>query len=276
MENGRLEIHDMIHYVEDKREDFQQKLLSEAVNVAEVIHDILRQGNIDLLKNAEKLVVYILENNHQDIVEFAKQEGVAWAQHSLTLAFKLEWVQAIRRSLWKTIYEYQSESEFNLPSIREDFFELEKQINNNIDQFLNTFFLSYSDFKDQLIYRQRKDVEHLSVPIIPISPTVAILPLIGNIDSYRMDIIEEKVLMDIAKTRIQTLIMDLSGITDMDEIVIDHFHKVLEGISMMGCETVITGLRPELVREMIHLGINFNQKAITKGTLQQSLKDYLL
>ncbi|MFP7415906.1 STAS domain-containing protein, partial [Priestia filamentosa] len=54
------------------------------------------------------------------------------------------------------------------------------------------------------------------------------------------------------------------------------FHKVLDGINMMGCKSVITGLRPELVREMIHLGINFNQKAITKGTLQQSLKDYLL
>jgi anti-anti-sigma regulatory factor len=274
MGNSNNGIQEMIHYVKDKREVFQQNLLSEAVNVAEVINDILRKGNIDLLKNAEKLVVYILENNDQDIVTFAKQEGIAWARHSLTLAFKLEWVQAIRRSLWKTIYEYQSE--FNLPSIREDFFELEEQINNNIDQFLNTFFLSYSDFKDQLISKQRKDVEHLSVPIIPISPTVAILPLIGAIDSYRMDIIEEKVLTDIGRTRIHTLIMDLSGITDMDEVVIDHFHKVLDGISMMGCETVITGLRPELVREMIHLGINFNQKAITKGTLQQSLKDYLL
>jgi rsbT co-antagonist protein RsbR len=274
MENSNNDIQDMIHYVKGKREVFQQKLLSEAVNVAEVINDILKQGNINLLKNAEKLVVYILENNDQDIVAFARQEGVAWAQHSLTLAFKLEWVQAIRRSLWKTIYEYQSE--FNLPSIREDFFELEKRINNNIDQFLNTFFLNYSDFKDQLIHRQRKNVEHLSVPIIPISPTVAILPLIGTIDSYRMDTIEEKVLTDIARTRIHTLIMDLSGITDMEVVVIDHFHKVLDGINMMGCKAVITGLRPELVREMIHLGINFNQKAITKGTLQQSLKDYLL
>ncbi|YCA41592.1 STAS domain-containing protein [Bacillus sp. JZ8] len=274
MGNSNNDIQEMIHYVKAKREDFQQKLLSEAVNVAEVINDILKQGNIDLLKNAERLVVYILENNDQDIVVFAKQEGVAWAQHSLTLAFKLEWVQAIRRSLWKTIYEYQSE--FNLPSIREDFFELEERINNNIDQFLNTFFLSYSDFKDELIHRQRKNVEHLSVPIIPISPTVAILPLIGTIDSYRMDTIEEKVLTDIAKTRINTLIMDLSGITDMEVVVIDHFHKVLDGINMMGCKSVITGLRPELVREMIHLDINFNQKAITKGTLQQSLKDYLL
>jgi rsbT co-antagonist protein RsbR len=35
-------------------------------------------------------------------------------------------------------------------------------------------------------------------------------------------------------------------------------------------------LRAELVRKMIHLGINFNQKADTKGTLQQTIKEYLL
>ena len=149
-----------------------------------MINDILTRGNIDLLKNAEKLVVYILENKDEDIASFGKQEGVLWAKHSLTLAFKSEWVQAIRRTLWTFIYEYQSKS--NLPGTREDFFELEKHINNNIDQFLNTFFLSYSDFKDELIHSQRSSVEHLSVPVIPISPTVAILPLIGTIDSYRM------------------------------------------------------------------------------------------
>lgn len=274
MENTYKDLRDMVEYVTRKREDFQQMLLSEAVNVAEVINDILKRGNIDLLKNAEKLVVYILDNNDPEIVIFAKQEGVAWAKHSLTVAFKLEWVQAIRRTLWKFIYKYQTE--LNLPSNREGFFELEEQINNNIDQFLNTFFISYSAFKDDLIHNQRKNVEHLSVPIIPISSTVAILPLIGTIDSYRMYTIEEKVLSDIARIRIHTLIIDLSGIIDMEVDVIDLFQKVLDGIDMMGCKPVITGLRAELVRKMIHLGINFNQKADTKGTLQQTVKDYLI
>ncbi len=274
MENNFVSTREMVEYITDKRDLFQQMLLKEAVNVAEVINDILTRGNIDLLKNAEKLVVYILENKDEDIVSFGKQEGVLWAKHSLTLAFKLEWVQAIRRTLWTFIYEYQSKS--NLPSTREDFFELEKHINNNIDQFLNTFFLSYSDFKDELIHSQRSSVEHLSVPVIPISPTVAILPLIGTIDSYRMETIEKKVLTDIVRTRISVLIIDLSGITDMDANVIDLFHKVLDGIDMMGCKAVITGLRPELVKKMIHLGMNFSDKAVKKGTLQQSVKEYLM
>jgi len=58
--------------------------------------------------------------------------------------------------------------------------------------------------------------------------------------------------------------------------VIDHFQKVLTGISMMGCKAILTGLRADLVKTMIHSGISFEDKAEAKGTLQQTLKEYLV
>lgn len=265
---------DITKFINKNRQDFEGKLLKEAVNVASKINDILQNGNIDLLKNAQKLVLYVVEQKEKELVLFAKQEGIAWAQHSLTLSFKLEWVQAIRRTLWHFLYKHAKIS--NSLKALESFFEMEKKVNVNIDSFLNSFFISYSNYKDELINTQRKLVEHLSVPIIPISPSVAVLPLIGTIDEYRMQTIEEKVLMEISNLKIQTLIMDLSGITTMNIDVIIHFEKVLNGISMMGCKSVITGLRAELVRKMIHLGVNFENRAETNGTLQQTLNRYLL
>lgn len=273
METSYKKADEVTEFIRENRELFEQKLLSEAVNVAGKIHDILLKGNIDLLKNAEKLVVYIVEQQEDNLIAFAEKEGLAWAEHSLTVAFKLEWVQAIRRTLWQFLYQFDSlNGQF---SEREEFFTLEKKINDSIDQFLNTFFLSYTNYKDELLNSQRKLVEHLSVPIIPISTTVAVLPLIGMVDEYRIQIIEEKVLMDISKLKVQTLIIDLSGIADMEMNVIDHFHKVLSGINMMGSKAVLTGMRPELVRNMIHTGISFDQKAETRGTLQQTLKQFL-
>ncbi|CAM3727412.1 STAS domain-containing protein [Mesobacillus thioparans] len=260
-------------FIKANREQFEGKLLSEAVNVATKIHEILQKGNIDLLKNAEKLIVYIVEQQEEDLIAFAEQEGIAWAEHSLTVAFKLEWIQAIRRTLWQFLNQF--DQLHNNVTNREDFFQLEKNINDQVDQFLNTFFLTYTKYKDELLNSQRKLVEHLSVPIIPVSATVAVLPLIGMIDDYRMQIIEEKVLMDISRLKVQTLIMDLSGIADMEMNVIDHFQKVLNGVAMMGSKAVITGMRPELVRQMIHTGINLDQKADTRGTLQQTLRSYL-
>ncbi|MBM7619741.1 anti-anti-sigma regulatory factor [Bacillus tianshenii] len=264
---------ELTNFIKDNQANFEAKLLSEAVNVAGKINDILNTGNIDLLKNAQNLAIFVVEEREEELIGFARQEGVLWAQHSLTLSFKLEWVQAIRRTLWHFLEKYDKFNEKNFS--REDFFELERKVNDSIDSFINNFFLSYSEYKDELLNSQRKIVEHLSVPIIPVSPTVAVLPLIGTIDDYRMQTIEEKVLMDISRLKLETLIMDLSGLTNMDEDVIVHFENILSGVSMMGCKAVITGLRAELVRNMIRLGVTFNQYAETHGTLQQTLKKYL-
>ncbi|WP_170292839.1 STAS domain-containing protein, partial [Metabacillus idriensis] len=101
-------------------------------------------------------------------------------------------------------------------------------------------------------------------------------PLIGAVDLYRTNILEEKVLIEIGKTRIQTLIMDFSGIMKMEPEVIDHLMRIIDGTSLMGCDTVITGLRAEVVKNMISLGMRLNEKAQTLGTLQQALNKYLL
>ncbi|PFG07650.1 STAS domain-containing protein [Bacillus sp. es.034] len=269
-----LDMEIVTDFLRENREDFQQKLLSEAVNVSGKINDILEKGNIDLLKNAELVAHYIVENKEEGLIEFAKIEGIAWAQHDLTLAFKLEWVHAIRRTLWYFLYQFDEEQGDGEAS-REKFFLLEKRINDNVDQFLNNFFISYSDYKDEQLWSHKKLVENLSVPIIPVNSTIAVLPLIGMIDSYRVNALEEKVLMEISSIKIQTLIIDLSGTAEMEMDVLFQFEKILNGINMMGCKAILTGLRVELVRNIVNSGIAFDSLVEIKGTLQQTLKEHL-
>lgn len=257
----------------ENRQAFEKRLLNEAVNVRDKIEEINETGNINLLENAYKLVVFIVEEREHELIRFAQREGVAWAKHSLTLAFKLEWIQAIRRTVWDFLFNFDRLSaSFNE---REEFYKLEKKINESFDQFLHHFFINYSKFKDELIASQREMVERLSVPIIPITPSTSILPLIGQMDLYRMCTIEDQVMAEVGKSHIQTLIIDLSGIAHMEIDVIQHMLKILDGISMMGCKTVITGMRPEVVKGMIHMGLSFERRAETKGTLQQALLDYI-
>ncbi|WP_409304087.1 STAS domain-containing protein [Peribacillus sp. SCS-155] len=257
----------------ERKDEFEEQLLSEAKNVRDKIDHILAVGNIDLLNNAHQLVAFVLGEKEEELDKFSKLEGVSWAAHSLTLSFKLEWVQAIRRTMWQYLQKFDEEKRHPLDT--SDFFELERKVNDRIDQFLNGFFLNYSAYKDQLIESQKKLVENLSVPIIPVSPKICVLPLIGDIDIYRSHTIEEKVLTEIGRLCIQTLIMDLSGIAEMETAVIDHLIKIIDGSNMMGCHPVITGLRPEIVSKITRLGFSFGKKAETKATLQQALEDYL-
>lgn len=255
------------------QEAFEEELLDEAVNVKERIDEILKIGNIDLVSNAHKVVGYIIDGKEEELKLFAKQEGIAWATHSIELSFKLEWIQAIRRTLWTFLQQY---NDATLNKVAFDFFAMEKDINTRVDTFLNTFFINYSTYKDSLLMAHRQLVENLSVPIIPINSSVSILPLIGAVDSFRTSILEEKVLNAVGASQIDTLILDLSGIAEMEAEVIHHLMKLIDGTAMMGCQTVITGLRAEVVRKMIHLGLSFDPKTKTLGTLQQSLQQYLV
>ena len=259
-------------FFEKNRKEFEEQLLSEAVNVRDKIDEILAIGNINLVKNAHNLTTFIIDGQEEELKSFAKQEGIAWATYSLELSFKLEWVQAIGRTLWIFIQKFE-EVYTTYSSV--DFFQLEQQLNSRVDTFLNAFFINYSTYKDSLIKAHRQLVENLSVPIIPITPSVSILPLIGSVDSFRTKILEEKVLTEIGISRIQTLIMDMSDIADMEPEVIFDLMKILDGTKMMGCKTVITGLRPDVVRKMIHMDLSFDQKTETLGTLQQALKEYI-
>ncbi|ARI77887.1 STAS domain-containing protein [Halobacillus mangrovi] len=261
-------------FFENNKLVFEGILLSEAVYVKDKIDEILHIGNIDLVNNAKKLVVYIIDEKDEDLKHFAKLEGIAWAQHSIEISFKLEWVQAIRRTIWTFIEEYNDLKKNSLGI--EEFFHLEREINNRVDEFLNTFFINYTIYKDSLIKEQKELVENLSVPIIPIDSAICILPLIGDLDLHRVEIINEKVLDQISHLRIQHLIMDLSGVATMKGETIAELKKVIDGISMMGCETVITGLRKEIVREMTNVGIQFNRQTKTLGTLQQALNEYFV
>ncbi|MCM3742231.1 STAS domain-containing protein [Oceanobacillus luteolus] len=258
-------------YIQNNEEEFQSILLKEAGDVASKIHSILEEGNIDLLSNAKIIALYVVGNKRDELIAFAEVEGISWAKHSLTLALKLEWIHAIRRTLWRLL---RKNSPLNVDSV-DEFFALEKRINDGIDEFLNNFFISYSRYKDELLIEQRKLVEHLTVPIIPVSSWIAVLPLIGKFDSYRMETIEEKALSEISRLDIETLIIDLSGIPDIDEYTLDKFEKVVSGIKLMGSEPVLTGLMPNLAHKMASLGANYGVDIAIKGTLQRALNEYL-
>jgi len=258
----------------DNKNDFEKALLAHAVNVEGKIEEIQRVGNIDLLANAHRLVLYIVEGREHEMISFAKAEGIAWAKYSLTIAFKLEWVQAIRRVLWDFLYNYdrlcgRTEDSFDR------FYMQEKKINQLVDQFLTYFFISYTDYKDLVLQKQRELVEDLSVPIIPLTEKTCIVPLIGNIDAYRVNTIEDKVIFHVGTLRIENLIFDMSSVVEIETEAISHFMRILDGLGMMGCKPVLTGMRPEVVKQIIRLDLPFEKKADTKGSLQQALDEFL-
>lgn len=272
LESGLVKADNIKDFFVQNRSEFSKQLLNEAINVKDKIDEIHRIGNIDLISNASRLALYVVEGKKDELVEFAKIEGEAWAGHELTVSFKLEWLQAIHRVLWRFLYHFECMQ--GKEADREAFFTLERNINEMMDMFLNTFFLSFSDFKERRLKTQQELIENLSVPIIPLTDSVSILPLIGDVDLPRIQTIKEKLLRQISNLKISTLIIDFSGVTILEREITEEIKKVLQGVKMMGCKPVITGLRPETVHTMIDFCSSLDEYAETKGTLQKALNSY--
>ena len=261
---------DLYEFIVHNQQEFERQLLAETVGVKDASQDIKATSAIDLLSNVHKLIKLTIEHNDRAIIRFAQEEGQLWAKHStLHLAVKLEWFQAVRRVLWIFLYNYELFSEQQMS--RDQIFTLERHVNLSLDTFLRHFFMSYTSFKDDQIKYRREMIDDLSVPLIPVSGSISIFPLLGMVDARRAKVIQEVVLERVGASGIQTLLIDMSGASFSDTSVVLQVFKIMNGIGYMGCNATITGIRSEIANIMVDMNLVFTERIQMKGTLQQAL-----
>ncbi|BBP90702.1 hypothetical protein BsIDN1_43200 [Bacillus safensis] len=118
---------------------------------------------------------------------------------------------------------------------------------------------------------QREMIQELSAPVIPVSKEIGILPLIGEIDTYRAKIILESVLEQASRLRLTHLFIDISGVPVVDTMVAYQLFKVVDSAKLLGIETIISGIRPEIAQTVVKLGIDFS-KVNTEHSLAKSFR----
>jgi len=205
------------------------------------------------------------------LILHAKEHGENWARNNLDLLVKLEWIQVLRKIYWDFLFHFYKHVEQS----RIEFFELEHQVNFNFDSYLKHFASSYSMYKNEVLQSQREVIEDLSVPVIPLSDHVAILPIVGTLDTFRSEQIQEHVLVRIYQLKIRTIIIDVSSVPYIDTAIVPQLFTIVNGIAIQGCKAVITGIRPEITNVMVELGISLQDKVETRGTLQQAFEEYV-
>ncbi len=119
--------------------------------------------------------------------------------------------------------------------------------------------------------RLNQMIAELAVPVIPVTDDTLIIPLIGNIDSTRMYHLLNSALQSIEQTRARTLIIDITGVVVIDSHVAAALVQVAEAARLMGAETILAGIRPEVAQTLIGLGAPLAGLR-TAATLQAALK----
>jgi PAS domain S-box-containing protein len=127
-----------------------------------------------------------------------------------------------------------------------------------------------SALQAQVIEAQRLLLRELSTPIVPVADDVLLMPLIGSIDSARAQQIMEVLLDGVTQRSARTAILDLSGVPTADRYVADALLRLARAVRLIGAEVVVTGIRSEMARALVELGIDL-EKFLIRSTVQHGI-----
>jgi rsbT co-antagonist protein RsbR len=125
--------------------------------------------------------------------------------------------------------------------------------------------------KEEIIYRQQKEMIELSTPVVQLWTGILALPLIGTLDSARTQVVMENLLTKIVETGSNFAIIDITGVPTVDTLVAQHLLKTVSAARLMGADCIISGIRPQIAQTIVHLGVDL-MEVITKATMADAFK----
>jgi len=138
---------------------------------------------------------------------------------------------------------------------------------------LDTYVISdqITQFAKRRVTESGKAMLEMSTPVTSIWEGVLLLPLVGIVDSQRTQDIMEKVLSRISESQARVFVMDISGVVTVDTGVANNFIRITQATRLMGCESIISGISPNVARTLVELGANVGEVRTT-ATLRDALQ----
>ena len=106
--------------------------------------------------------------------------------------------------------------------------------------------------RDEMIAAQQRLISELMAPSIPISPTLVVVPFVGPFHYDRVEEVLDRLLEGIRGT--QTLVVDLTGVTDFDASAAAGLGRLHGVLALLGVEMVVTGISVELAMALTEDG----------------------
>lgn len=113
--------------------------------------------------------------------------------------------------------------------------------------------------------KANKEIKELSVPIVPLTKGIAILPIIGHISEYRAEIIIQNTLNSSMDLNLEYMIIDLSGISRINNTVSSYLLNIVKLLKLIGVTPILTGFRPDLAIKTMEVDVDFHDIVITSN-----------
>lgn len=124
--------------------------------------------------------------------------------------------------------------------------------------------------QQQVIDAQQVALRKLSTPLLPLAHGVLAMPLIGTMDSQRVQQVMETLLEGISAYQSQVAILDITGVEIVDTQVANALLSAAQAVRLLGADVVLTGIRPEVAQTLVGIGADLSG-ITTCSTLQSGI-----
>ena len=223
-----------------------EELFSEATSVYDNYVEVLETGSVEALQD------YARSLSERIIPRGVETEEV--------LGIVLLLRDVLARSLFK---KYQGD--FDLLNRVLDAYE------PAANRIANTVGVSFVQERERIIRQQQEAIRELSTPVLQVRERLVILPIIGILDNQRARQLTEQLLKGIRTHRAKVVVIDITGVPEIDSTVANHLVQTVEASRLMGASVIITGLSSEIALTLVTIGVDLS-KMNAVGDLQGGIE----
>ena len=224
-----------------------EEIFSEATSIYDNYVEVLETGSTDALQNYAR-----------DLSERIIPRGVE-TEDVLSIVLLLRDVLA--RSLFQKYHE-----DFDLLNQVLDAYE------PAANRIANMVAVSFVQERERVIRDQQEAIRELSTPVLQVRERLLILPIIGILDAPRARQLTDQLLKAIRAHRAKVVVIDITGVPDVDEEVANSLVQTVDASKLMGAAVIITGLSSEIAGTLVTIGVDLS-KMDTVGDLQEGIEE---
>jgi len=139
------------------------------------------------------------------------------------------------------------------------------------NRIANTVSVSFVQERERVIRQQQEAIRELSTPVLQVREQLVILPIIGALDSQRARQLTEQLLRSIRTNRAKVVVIDITGVPEIDSTVANHLVQTVDASRLMGASVIITGLSADIALTLVTIGTDLS-KVNAVGDLQGGIE----
>ena len=131
--------------------------------------------------------------------------------------------------------------------------------------------VSFVQERERVIRQQQEAIRELSTPVLQVRERLLILPIIGVLDGQRARQLTEQLLRAIRANRAKVVVIDITGVPEIDSTVANHLVQTVDASGLMGASVIITGLSSEIALTLVTIGVDLSKMSAV-GDLQGGIE----